>query len=197
MNDMIKMVVVLTVLSSVAGGVLAAVNKGTASQIEAQQLTFVKGPAIMSILEGSTNNPIEDRFKIADGDTETSFFVGEIGGKTNTIAFEAFGKGFGGDIGVMVGVNIDTDKLVGAAVTVHTETPGLGANAKDKPDLAAQFKGLSVTDPVIVTKDGGKINAISGATITSRAVCDAVGKAMATYQKMKPQLQQEIQKFGK
>jgi electron transport complex protein RnfG len=197
MNDMIKMVVVLTVLSSVAGGVLAAVNKGTASQIEAQQLTFVKGPAIMSILEGSTNNPIEDRFKIVEGDAETSFFVGEIGGKTNTIAFEGFGKGFGGDIGVMVGINMDEDKLVGAAVTVHSETPGLGANAKDKPDLAAQFKGLSITDPVIVTKDGGKINAISGATITSRAVCDAVGKAMAAYQKMKPQLQQEIQKFGK
>ena len=157
MNDMVKMVVVLTVLSSVAGGVLAAVNKGTASQIEAQQLTFVKGPAIMSILEGSTNNPIEDRFKIVNGDAETSFFVGEIDGKANTIAFEAFGKGFGGDIGVMVGVNIDTDKLVGAAVTVHTETPGLGANAKDKPDLTSQFKGLSVTDSVIVTKDGGKI----------------------------------------
>jgi electron transport complex protein RnfG len=197
MNDMIKMVVVLTVLSSVAGGVLAAVNKGTASQIEAQQLTFVKGPAIMSILEGSTNNPIEDRFKIVDGDTETSFFVGEISGKANTIAFEGFGKGFAGDIGVMVGINMDDDKLVGAAVTVHSETPGLGANAKDKPDLASQFKGLSVTDPVSVTKDGGKINAISGATITSRAVCDAVGKAMAAYQKMKPQLQQEIQKFGK
>lgn len=197
MNDMIKMVVVLTVLSSVAGGVLAAVNKGTASQIEAQQLTFVKGPAIMSILEGSTNNPIEDRFKIVDGDTETSFFVGEIGGKANTIAFEGFGKGFAGDIGVMVGINMDDDKLVGAAVTVHSETPGLGANAKDKPDLASQFKGLSVTDPVSVTKDGGKINAISGATITSRAVCDAVGKTMAAYQKMKPQLQQEIQKFGK
>jgi electron transport complex protein RnfG len=197
MNDMVKMVVVLTVLSSVAGGVLAAVNKGTASQIEAQQLTFVKGPAIMSILAGSTNNPIEDRFKIVNGDTATSFFVGKIGGKANTIAFEEFGKGFGGDIGVMVGINIDTDKLVGAAVTVHTETPGLGANAKDKPDLTSQFKGLSVKDPVRVTKDGGKINAISGATITSRAVCDAVDKTMAVYQKMKPQLQQEIQKFGK
>ncbi|MCD6586353.1 MAG: RnfABCDGE type electron transport complex subunit G [Desulfobacteraceae bacterium] len=197
MNDMVKMVVVLTVLSSVAGGVLAAVNKGTASQIEAQQLTFVKGPAIMSILEGSTNNPIEDRFKIADGDAETSFFVGVFDGKATTIAFEEFGKGFGGDIGVMVGVNVNEDKLVGVAVTVHTETPGLGANAKDKPDLVSQFKGLSVKESVSVTKDGGQINAISGATITSRAVCVAVDKALKSYQKIKPQLQQEIQQFGK
>lgn len=197
MNEMVKMVVVLTVLASVAGGVLAAVNKGTASQIEAQQLTFVKGPAIKSILVGSSNDPIQDRFKIAVGDTDKSFFVGQFDGKANTVAFEDFGKGFAGDIGVMVGINIETDKLVGAAVTVHTETPGLGANAKDKPDLVSQFKGLSVNDPVSVTKDGGKINAISGATITSRAVCDAVGKTMNTYQKIKPQIQQEIQKVGK
>lgn len=197
MNEMVKMVVVLTVLASVAGGVLAAVNKGTASQIEAQQLTFVKGPAIKSILAGSSNDPIQDRFKISVGDTEKSFFVGQFDGKANTIAFEDFGKGFAGDIGVMVGINIETDKLVGAAVTVHTETPGLGANAKDKPDLVSQFKGLSVQDPVSVTKDGGKINAISGATITSRAVCDAVVKTMNTYQKIKPQIQQEIQKVGK
>jgi H+/Na+-translocating ferredoxin:NAD+ oxidoreductase subunit G len=197
MNDMIKMVVVLTVLSSVAGGVLAAVNKGTASQIEAQQLTFVKGPAIMSILEGSTNNPIEDRFKITDGDIEKSIFVGKFDGKANTIAFEGFGKGYGGDIGVMVAFNVENDKLIGAAVTVHSETPGLGANAKEKPALVSQFTGLSVDESVSVTKDGGPINAISGATITSRAVCKAVGDTMSAYKKLKPQLQQEIQKFGK
>ncbi len=197
MNDMVKMVVVLTVLSSVAGGVLAAVNKGTASQIEAQQLKFVKGPAINAILDGASNDPIKDRIQIADGAVERSFFVGKFDGKANTIAFEEFGKGFGGDIGVMVGVNIDSDKLVGAAVTVHTETPGLGAKAKDDPSLVSQFKGLPVTDSLTVTKDGGQINAISGATITSRAVCVAVTKAMNTYQKMKPQIQEEIQKVGK
>ena len=197
MNEMVKMVVVLTVLSSVAGGVLAAVHNGTASQIEAQQLEFVKGPAIKAILAGASNDPIQDRFKIVDGDVERSVFVGKFNGKANTIAFEGFGKGFAGDVGVMVGVNMDTDKLVGAAVTVHSETPGLGANAKDKPDLTAQFKGLPVTDSFTVTKDGGQINAISGATITSRAVCVAVTKAMSSYQKMKPQIQQEIQKVGK
>lgn len=197
MNEMVKMVVVLTVLSSVAGGVLAVVNKGTASQIEAQQLKFVKGPAINAILAGSSNDPIQDRFKIKDGDVERSVFVGKFDGKANTIAFEEFGKGFGGDVGVMVGVNMDTNKLVGAAVTVHSETPGLGAKSKDDPGLVSQFKGLPVTDSVSVTKDGGQINAISGATITSRAVCVAVDKAMKSYQKMKPQIQQEIQKVGK
>ncbi len=197
MNEMVKMVVVLTVLSSVAGGVLAAVHNGTVSQIEAQQLEFVKGPAIKAILAGASNDPIQDRFKIVDGDVERSVFVGKFNGKANTIAFEGFGKGFAGDVGVMVGVNMDTDKLVGAAVTVHTETPGMGARAKDDPSFVSQFKGMPVKDSVTVTKDGGQINAISGATITSRAVCVAVTKAMSLYQKVKPKLQQEIQKVGK
>lgn len=197
MNEMVKMVVVLTVLASVAGGVLAAVNQGTASQIEAQQLQFVKGPAINKLMEGAANNPIEDRFKISDGEVERSFFVGKFDGNVNTIAFEEFGKGYGGDVGVMVAFNIETDKLKGAAVTIHSETPGLGANAKEKPDLVNQFKGLEVSQSVKVTKDGGEINAISGATITSRAVCNAVSKTMQVYEKLKPQLQQEIEKFGK
>lgn len=197
MNEMVKMVVVLTVLASVAGGVLAAVNQGTATQIEAQQLQFVKGPAINKLMEGASNNPIDDRFKLTQGDVERSFFVGNFDGKTNTVAFEAFGKGYGGDIGVMVAFNVATDKLKGAAVTIHSETPGLGANAKEKPDLVAQFAGLPVSDAVKVTKDSGQINAISGATITSRAVCNAVSKTMKIYQELKPQLQQEMQKFGK
>lgn len=198
MNEMVKMVVVLTILSSVAGGVLAAINNGTASQIEAQQLAFVKGPAIKAILSGSSNDPIQDRIKIADGDIQRSVFVGKFNGKANTIAIEGIGKGgFAGDVGVMIGVNIDDDKLVGAAVTVHSETPGLGAKAKDDPSFMAQFKGNAVKDPVSVTKDGGRINAISGATITSRAACVGVTDAMKAYQRLKPQLKEEIEKFGK
>ncbi|MFH2064095.1 MAG: RnfABCDGE type electron transport complex subunit G [Pseudomonadota bacterium] len=195
MNDMIKMVVVLTILSSVSGGLLASVHDGTAAQIENQQLKFVKGPAIKTILKGSANDPITDRFKIQDGDVERSFFVGKFDGKANTIAFESFGKGFGGDIGVMIGVNLDEDKLVGVSVTTHSETPGLGAKAKEDPSFSAQFKSLSTNDSIKVTNDGGSINAISGATITSRAVCDTVGKSLETYKKIKPQLAEQIKAF--
>ena len=46
--------------------------------------------------------------------------------KRNTVAFESSGGGFGGDIGVIVAVNVETDEIVGIAVTTHTETPGVG-----------------------------------------------------------------------
>ena len=68
MREMIKMVVVLTVLSTVSGGLLAAVKSGTQERIENQVLNFVKGPAIRSIMEGATNDPINDRFNLAVGE---------------------------------------------------------------------------------------------------------------------------------
>ena len=81
-----------------------------------------------------------------------------------------------------------SDKLIGIGVTTMNETPGLGAKSKTDPKFAAQFKGLPDSGPVKVTKDGGSINAISGATITSRAVCDGVTDALEVYAKLKPQI---------
>jgi len=84
MRDMIKMIVVLTVLSTFSGGLLAAIRIGTKEKIEYQQLKFVKGPAIRAILEGASNDPIVDRFKVQDGDTERNFFVGVFDGTALT-----------------------------------------------------------------------------------------------------------------
>ena len=148
-------------------------------------LNLLKDRPSRKILEGASNDPIADRFKILDGDVERSFFVGKFDGKADTVAFESFGKGYGGDVGLMVAVKLNTDKIVDIEVTTHSETPGLGAMAKDDPGFAAQFKGFSITEPIKVTNDGGQVNAISGATITSRAVCKATTDAGNVYQKLK------------
>jgi electron transport complex protein RnfG len=196
MNEMIKMVVVLTVLSAFAGGLLAAVRTGTSEQIESQQLQFVKGPAILEILAGASNDPIADRFTITDGETEQTFFVGKFDEKPTTVVFENMGKGgYGGDIGVMTGINLADDKILAVAVTTHSETPGLGARAKDDPKFVSQFKNLPVTETIKVTGDGGPINAISGATITSRAVCGAVAATLNQYQNLKPQIEEQVKAF--
>jgi len=198
MREIIKMVVVLTVLSAASGGLLAAVENGTKERIEIQELTFVKGPAVASILEGVSNDPIADRFKIKDQDAERSFFVGIFDGKANTLAFETFGKGFGGPIGLVVGVNIDDDKIIGVGVSTHKETPGVGSRAKTEPEFAARFKGLSILDvPVKVKADGGQIDAISGATYTSRGVAEAVTHAGSIYKRLKPRLSEKLKEFTK
>ena len=198
MREMIKMLVVLTILSTFSGGLLAAINNRTKDKIQLQILEFVKGPAIRKIFEGITNDPITDRFEIKDGETQRSFFVGVFEGEPSAVALEAFGKGgYGGDVGLMVGIDVNEDKLIGVGVTTHSETPGMGARAETDPTFVSQFKGLTLKEPLKVTQDGGTINAISGATLTSRAVCSAAAEAEKVYLDLKPQIVEKLKQFKK
>ncbi len=197
MREMIKMVVVLTALSAFSGGLLAAVYNKTKGTIEEQELKYDKAPAIKLILKGSSNDPIADRFKLKDGETEKNFFVGVFDGKANVVAFEAFGKGFGGDVGVMVGVSLDDDKVVGVGVTTHSETPGLGSRAKTELGFSAQFKGKSLMETFNVKSSGGEMDALAGATVTSQAVCVAVTEAGTAYKRLKSQIAKQAGAFNK
>ena len=197
MREMIKMVVVLTILSFFSGGVLAYLRNSTQERIDNQVLEFVKGPAVRTLFEGAGNNPIADRFTIEDGEVERTFFVGVFDGEPRGIAFETSGKGYGGDVGLMVGINVKDNNMMGAGVTTHAETPGMGAKAKSDPSFISQFKDLGLEEPFKVTADGGSINAISGATITSRAVSAAATDAIEIYQKLKPQIDEKLMSFKK
>ena len=197
MREMIKMLIVLTILATLSGGLLAAIRDNTKERIEIQVLEFVKGPAIKSILKEVTNKPIEDRFNLKDGDVERTFFVGVMDGEPRAVTFETSGKGYGGNVGLMVGIDTKDNKLVGVGVTTHAETPGMGAKAQTDPSFVAQFEGLPLEEEVKVTGDGGSINAISGATITSRAVCSATNDALKIYEKLKPKLTEKMKEFNK
>ena len=197
MGEMIKMVVVLTVLSIVSGGGLSWLKDFTEPKIENQVMNLVKGPAIRAMLSEAENDPVEDRFKIMDGEVERNVFVGVFDGTADTVVMEASASGYGDKVGMVVAINMPEQTLRGVAVTTHKETPGLGAMAKDDPKFAAQFMGQSITSPIAVTKDGGAINALSGATITSRAVCTGVNNAIESFNNLKPQLEEKIKAMGK
>jgi len=187
MNDMFKMVLVLAVFTAVSGGVLAGVRGLTMDRIEYQQLKFQKEPVIRTILADAENDPMTDRFKIQDGDVTRTLFPGKVGDQ-NIVALEAFGKGFGGSLGLMVAFDLETDTIVGSGVTTHTETPGFGSKAKENPSFVSQFEGLEASQKASVKKDGGDIDALSGATVTSRGVCVAVNQATEIYKRLKPEL---------
>lgn len=89
-------------------------------------------------------------------------------------AFLGVGVGYGGNIDIVVGMENKTT-VKGIAVIAHAETPGLG----DKilaPDFTDKFVGLDISE-VKLTRDGGKIDAITGATISSQAVVDGARNA--------------------
>jgi len=196
MREMIKMVIVLTILSGFSGGLLAAIESNTEQRIESQVLKFVKGPAIEKIMEGSDNDPINDRFAIDMQEESKNFFVGVFDGKPNVVAFETMGGGYGGDVGVMVAVNVETGDIHGVSVTTHNETPGLGARVETNEDFKNQFKGVEIGTDTKVKQAGGNISAMSGATVTSKAVCTAVRKAGDVYQQAKQQIKDKLSTFS-
>ena len=196
MREIVKMIVVLTMLATFSGSLLAAIHSKTKDRIVIQILKFVKGPAIRKIFKEASNDPIVDRFDIKDGDETRSFFVGVFEGEPRAVAFETFGKGgYGGEVGLMVGIDVKEDKVVGVGVTTHAETPGMGAKAETDPSFVAQFEDLSLEDPFKVTQDGGTINTISGATLTSRAVSLAATEASDIYKQLKPQIEEKLKNF--
>lgn len=103
------------------------------------------------------------------------------GGEVIGVAFETRATGFGGPIGVLAGFDLSDDSLVGVEITDLSETPGVGSRAKSEPWFLAQFGLRSGATSFLVKQDGGQIDAISGATVTSRAVSAAVTQAVGFY----------------
>lgn len=193
MREMISMVVVLTVLTAVSGGLLAAVKSGTEQKIEAQIFKFQLAPAMGEIFGEVKNDPASDKFTIESDGAKYSFYPAKLEDGSTAVAFETKGKGgYGGDVGLMIGINLSDDKIVAARVTTHSETPGLGARAKDDPSWISQFDEQSIDMNMKIKGDGGSVDAMSGATVTSRAVALAAEEAQKLYKKLKPEIEKQI-----
>ncbi len=193
MREMISMIVVLTVLTAVSGGLLAAVQSGTKERIEIQILNIVQKPAIEEIFPDVTNDPIAERFPIETEEMTLKIFPAKLSDGGNAIAFETKGKGgYGGDVGFMVGINLENDQIIAARVTTHAETPGFGARAKDDPEFVSQFESKPINDNMSLKSAGGSIDAMSGATVTSTALALAATQAQTLYKQLKPEILKEI-----
>ena len=86
-------------------------------------------------------------------------------------AFLATGKGYGGDIDILVGLE-DEQTLKGITIVTQSETPGLGSKIIES-SFVSEFVGANIDD-IFLKKDGGQIDAITGASISSEAVVDVV-----------------------
>lgn len=187
MKQYIKMVVVLTGIATICGFLLSGVKSMTAERIEMQILVNVKAPAIKKVLESSTNDLLGDRQTIDIDGQEYVVFPGKKDDKPWAIAFESKGAGFGGDIGVMVGFDLEKDVLTGIGILTHQETPGLGSRVTE-PMFTDKFKGKPISAVFKVKKDNGEVDAVSGATNSSRGVCAAVVASIALYPAIKEKI---------
>ena len=165
----LRLAVTLLIIAGVMAAALAGVNAVTKPIIE--QLNYEKTQeAVSAVLEGGG-----DEIEAPAMDLVSKMYQG-----ANGYAVEVTPSGFDNTITMMVGVD-NEGNVTGISIISHTETAGLGAVAAATTSAGeafrAQFVGLNGN--VSVTKDGGQVEAITSATITSRAVCAGVNAALA------------------
>lgn len=162
---------VLLVIATVVAAALALVNQITAPIIEKANAEKTQ-KAISAVLPGGYEEQLA-RFPNPSG-LVSKVYKGQQG-----YALEVTPGGFDSTITMMVGVSHE-GQVLGISIISHTESAGLGAVAAAANSAGqafrAQFVGL--TGAVAVSKDGGTVDAITNATITSRAVCDGVNAAL-------------------
>ena len=166
-----RLAITLLLITSLVAAALAGVNAITAPIIA--QINYQKTQdAIEAVLPGGGESvPFTD-----DSGWVSTVYKSETGYAVEVTPT----TGFDGDISMMVGIDLQGNVL-GISVISHTETAGLGAVAAAKTSAGEAFRGqfVGTSGSVSVTKDGGTIDAITGATITSRAICDGVNAALA------------------
>ena len=167
----LRLTLTLLIIAAVVAAALAVVNQITAPVIQKAKEEKTRN-AIMTVLPGGYDREITDF-------TDPSGLVKRMYEGANGYALEVTPAGFDGEITLMVGVDQE-GKVLGISVISHTETAGLGAvsaaNTAAGEAFRQQFVGQS--GHVQVKKDGGVIDAITGATVTSRAICDGINAAL-------------------
>lgn len=165
MKYILRLTLTLLLITAVVAGLLAFVNELTAGRID--ELTRQKAEqAMREVLPAQNYTPLDAA--LPQGVTE-AYRAGDAG-----YVVRVAPNGFGGAIDLMVGVKAD-GTVNGVAVIAHSETASLGANCT-REEFRAQYEGGA--GPFAVGQDGGTIEALTGATVTSRAVTDGVNAAL-------------------
>lgn len=187
MREMFKMIVVLSVISGLSGLTLAALREYTAPRIEEQVLSYVQSPVLATVLPGLDNDPIADRkpFIVPGTDRKVLAFPAMKAGKLVGVAFETFGPGYGGDIGVITAFSIESDRITGIGMTTMKETPGVGTRVAQH-GFTTQFRDRAL-EGLALASQGGSVNAVAGATVSSAGAAEAVRQAAEMYKALKPE----------
>jgi len=184
MKQVIQMALVLTMICTVCGVALSGIESATKERRTYQELVNVQGPNVNVVLEGSENDLITDSNSIEVDGEEFLLFVGKKSDKPWAIAFETSASGFGGDVTIMVGYDLETDKLTGLQIGSNKETPGIGSRVTED-QFTKQFKGLDIDLEYTDAPCPDGVDAVSGATVSSTAVCEALKQSLEVYPRIK------------
>ncbi len=194
-----RLSLVLFLICSVSAGALAFIDAVTRDRIRAneeEKERILRGKALAGEQRGGLVAFDPDPVPIGD----VEYYVGRLEGEFAGTAFTSVtNKGYSGPIEIVVAMDESGERIAGARIKSHSETPGLGANAVQikygeiEPWFLAQFSGLRPGE-VILKKDdpNGAIDAITAATITSRAVTDCVREAATGFGGIRDELEEKL-----
>lgn len=180
MKEVIKPAVILFVICVAVSAALAGTNLLTADRIARAAAQKAEESRMVVLPEAEAFQASEDgtHYIGLNKEAPEGVVVGYV--------FETESKGYGGTVKVMTGINTEGN-ITGVIVLSHSETPGLGANA-EKETFRDQYQQpvANLTGGIQVVKfqapAEGEIQAMTGATITSTAVTNAVNLAIEQYQ---------------
>ena len=185
-SSLTNMVLVLTGVAVIMGGILAYVNHLTEGPLAQQrEKTLADGIKTVMVCDDLVVTKTDTLRRNDAKGKEQTYIIYQIQDAQNQnlgAAVESTTGGFGGDLKVLVGFNTE-GKILGYTLLEHAETPGLGAKADkwfqrgEKGDII----GKDPKEPLTVSKDGGQVDAITASTITSRAFLLAVNNAYNAY----------------
>lgn len=188
-STLLNMVVVLTAVSVIVGAALGYIYKITKEPIEQANIAAQEN-AIRMVAPEFDNSPSQESYEVttAEGLTVT-VFPATKGGEPVGAAVRAISQnGFSGEIAVMVGFDNDGN-ILNYSVLSHAETPGLGSKMNDWFRTDKNRQSVLGKNPgncnLTVTKDGGEIDAITAATISSRAFLETLRNAYEAYKGQK------------
>lgn len=176
----------LFLIALLVAAALAGTNLVTADKIKEVELANEQASCytVLNLDSEDSKNTFGDKQTVNVDGTDYEYYVGSVDGKECGYAFITTGSGYGGKVKIVTGIDMEGTITGVYTLDIGNETPGLGQNASGS--FKDQFAGHTVSEgSVTVNKDGGDIQAMSGATITSRAVSGAVSTAMQAYTNVK------------
>jgi len=178
MKEIIKLGITLFLITAISTGIVAFSYEITKGPIEIGEK--IKNDEALKLVLNEAKNYEEVDFDLEEGSNIKAIYAGYVDNNIIGYVVKVSSKGFGGPIEMMVGVSGD-GLLKGIKILKHSETPGLGDHA-NKPEFSNQYMDKSIENSLEVVKreasSDNEIQAISGATITSKAVTAGVNEVI-------------------
>lgn len=184
MKETLNLAIRLFLITAVAGLLLGSVNSITAPIITAQEVASLQEALKTTYPEAEEFVPLDEgKLTEIQGTypNVTDVFTAKVGGNDDGYVYQVFGRGgYGGDILLVVGVNGESNEILGYDVLQSSETPGLGTQIEEEPFVGSVI-GKSVNEPLVSSQTPqaeNEIQAIAGTTISVDAVLDGLNSVV-------------------